>query len=226
MQVLIDAIGYGLCHQLPARTFTAGNISYPVCARDTGLYFGIVASIAVLAFLYRGKDNSGFPSIGACVAAACLFATLAFDGLSSYLGFRETTNTLRFLSGTAGGSAAGLFLFWVVRNVGQAGREDERILGNFKEIIAWVCSVAILGALFLFGYPYLGPFGAVFITICMLSVIGGINAILLSISNLFPHPFATRKRAVVFFALVFSATCIELACLGVLRYLLVVLFSR
>src|SRR6185436_8604187 len=51
------AIGSGICHQLPARSFHLWSMQMPVCARCTGIYVGaaVAATIAMLRQSVRPK---------------------------------------------------------------------------------------------------------------------------------------------------------------------------
>ena len=51
LQGFLHWMGYGLCHQLPERSFFGGGVQVPVCARDTGIYFGVLISLALIAIV-------------------------------------------------------------------------------------------------------------------------------------------------------------------------------
>jgi len=102
-------VGYALCHQIPVRSLFIGGYQLPVCARDTGTYlgFGIVFIYYVLGRRWR---RAKLPDLAVLAVVMAGFALFAFDALSSYLGFRETTNELRLVSGLAMGLGAGVML--------------------------------------------------------------------------------------------------------------------
>ena len=83
----------------------------PVCARDTGLYLGFFISFLFLWLIDRGERKNEMPSKGVLVVVFLAIGALAFDGISSYLGFRETTNTIRLITGLMSGFALPLLLF-------------------------------------------------------------------------------------------------------------------
>jgi uncharacterized membrane protein len=51
-------IGRGVCHQLPGRSFTAGGLFLPVCARCAGIYLGLFLSFLYIFIVYK-KDFRG-----------------------------------------------------------------------------------------------------------------------------------------------------------------------
>ena len=105
-------IGYALCHQLPERSLFLGGYQLPVCARDTGtmLGFGVVLIFYLLARRWR---RAKLPDIAVLVVAGIGFALFAFDGLSSYIGFRETSNVIRLITGLGFGLSLGVMLLTV-----------------------------------------------------------------------------------------------------------------
>jgi uncharacterized membrane protein len=109
-------VGYSLCHQISDRSFQIGGLQLPVCARDTGTYIGFMAVFILFLGLQRYR-NGKLPDKAVIAVAAIGMAFYAFDGLSSYLGFRDTTNDIRLLSGLAFGSGVSMILMSAAANV-------------------------------------------------------------------------------------------------------------
>lgn len=109
-------IGYSLCHQIPDRSFQIGGLQLPVCARDTGTYIGFMAVLFLFVGLQRYR-SSKLPDKAIIAVAFIGMVFYAFDGLSSYLGFRDTTNEIRLLSGLAFGSGVSMILLSAATNV-------------------------------------------------------------------------------------------------------------
>ena len=103
----------GLCHQLPSRSFFWYGHKFPVCARDTGTYLGFTLGL-LLGYLWlrNSKLRKWFTSnLGlAWIFAGLAMLPFAFDGITSYMGLRQTTNPIRFATGLIAGSHIGTLL--------------------------------------------------------------------------------------------------------------------
>ena len=98
-----------LCHRMPERSFFIKGHQFPVCARCTGFYTGLVAYLIVNLFYSHPYDfNMLFVSMA-------LMVPVAIDGLSQYFGPRESTNGLRFVTGFIGGVGLIIFLKIILR---------------------------------------------------------------------------------------------------------------
>ncbi len=95
------------CHRLPSRSLFIFTSPMGLCARCFGLYFGFFA--AALAVLFLRLKSIGFVLFG------LLLLPCFIDGASQYLGFRLSTNPLRFFTGLIAGVGFALFLFprWI-----------------------------------------------------------------------------------------------------------------
>jgi len=49
--------GYAVCHQLAERSFFVAGQKLPLCARDTGIYLGVLLTLTVLG-LWKGRVAS------------------------------------------------------------------------------------------------------------------------------------------------------------------------
>lgn len=83
------------CHQLPQRSFHLFGHKLAVCARCTAIYFG--GLLAALAYpIVRRLGDTGLPSKWIVILS---IIPIGLDGVSQALGLRESTNTLRALTG-------------------------------------------------------------------------------------------------------------------------------
>lgn len=95
-----------LCHRLPERSFHFKNHQFPVCARCTGFYTGLVIFL-----IY----NAIFPisyTLNLLILSILLLIPTSIDGFTQYLGLRESNNNLRFITGLIGG--IGLIIFFKI----------------------------------------------------------------------------------------------------------------
>lgn len=97
-----------MCHGRVERCFELFDTPMPICARCVGIYGGML--FAILAFwavpLLREKVMSRV-----AIAAA---VPLGIDGLTQLAGLRESTNTLRVVTGVIAGLAFGLWILSAV----------------------------------------------------------------------------------------------------------------
>lgn len=98
-----------ICHRIPERSFFIRGHQFPVCARCTGFYIGLITYL-VWNFIYGHPYN-----LNLIIVSVILIIPVAVDGFTQYLGFRESTNTLRFITGFLGGIALILILKIVFR---------------------------------------------------------------------------------------------------------------
>ena len=106
---VFHVLGSLICHQLPSRTLQVGGFSLPVCARDTGIYFGVFVSSVYLFMRGRFKADAP-PPVGTSILLCFFMLPMLLDALSSYAGLRETNNTIRLFSGIAFGLSLPVFL--------------------------------------------------------------------------------------------------------------------
>jgi len=98
-----------ICHRMPERSFFIKGHQFPVCARCTGFYTGLVVYLIVNSFFKHNYD------IYTLLIAIILMIPVAIDGITQYFGPRESTNTLRFATGFIGGVGLIIFLKIMIR---------------------------------------------------------------------------------------------------------------
>lgn len=97
-----------------------GEIGYkiPVCARDIGIYFAMLAGLAVLPFV-RKVENEKIPDKWLLVLA---LIPIAIDGGGQLLGFWESTNAIRLWTGAVAGFALPFYVVpmanWAAKKAG------------------------------------------------------------------------------------------------------------
>lgn len=141
MYDLIDRLGLGLCHQLPERSFFADGVQLPVCARDTGIYLGFIVSLVLLAWIHRGERPRELPGIRGFGLAVALMAFMAWDGVTSYAGVRETTNLMRLLTGTGAGFAMALMAYPMLNDVLWRRSSATRPVAATRRMALWLLGI-------------------------------------------------------------------------------------
>jgi uncharacterized membrane protein len=101
----IDLLGASVCHQLPERSFHAGSLIIPVCARCEGIYIGFFVSAVFLFLMFRRKE-SNLPRVYIVVILCLFIISTVIDGGLSYLGLIKTNNILRYLTGFLSGTGS------------------------------------------------------------------------------------------------------------------------
>ena len=110
-----------LCHQKPERSFFLQGRQVPLCERCLALYLGIWLG-GVIFVLSRRK--SGTSQLWVPIAA---WIPLFADGITQWLGFRESNAILRVWTGALAGIVLALF---VLRRISTRMDQAERTVGN------------------------------------------------------------------------------------------------
>jgi uncharacterized membrane protein len=101
----IDLLGASVCHQLPERSFSAGNLIIPVCARCEGIYIGFFISAVFLFLMFKHKE-SDLPRVYIVIILCLFIVSTVIDGGLSYLGLVKTNNIFRYLTGFLSGAGS------------------------------------------------------------------------------------------------------------------------
>ena len=95
-----------VCHQKPERSFRVGKYVFPVCARCTGIYLGLLAGFISNLLLPLWEVNVLHPLIIFTLA----LIPIGVDGTGQLLGFWKSNNARRFITGLIIGLVAGAAL--------------------------------------------------------------------------------------------------------------------
>ncbi len=86
-----------ICHRMPERTFKINNYYFPVCARCTGFYISMFFYFVFVYFFYVNY------TVNLIFIAILMLIPAILDGFSQFIGFRESNNYLRFVTGLISG---------------------------------------------------------------------------------------------------------------------------
>ena len=154
-----------------------GDDALFVCARDTGLFVSFFTLMLVLSLL-RGRDRAGRPPLAVLALGAAGVLFLAWDGLTSYMGLRESTNVIRFLSGFAAGAGLAFPAAYAVNRFVFAGDRNRRVGSRPSDIAAAALAGGAAAALFLLRPSYLFRLGQVWLLLSMLGTFWILNLVL------------------------------------------------
>jgi uncharacterized membrane protein len=171
-------MGYGLCHQMPDRSFFGGGVQAPVCARDTGIYFGVLISIALISVLHRGRRPREFPPTMTWIAITLMIGAMALDGGTEYAGLRTTTNELRLITGLLAGFAIGAIITPMLNDELWRRAARERVLDTAEKLIVWLVAVPISYAVIYWGLPFLGVGFPILIGVAIVGTLTAVNLII------------------------------------------------
>jgi uncharacterized membrane protein len=120
-----------MCHQLPQRSFFVFGAQMPVCARDVGIYAGMLLGALAFPFLFRMDGEKLLPLwvfIGAMVP-------IGIDGgvqlVSGYfplpiIGAYESNNMLRLATGLLMGVVMSLYAIPLLNSVWRGINKEKR----------------------------------------------------------------------------------------------------
>ena len=130
---ILERIGYAVCHQLPEKSIFIEGKQLPVCARDTGIYFGSLISLFFILLSRRRSNSIPVPYISFTFVFFMLL--MGVDAVSSYVGFRETTNSIRLLTGLLVGISLPLFMYPILIDNLFEKHDEEHILKSWYELL-------------------------------------------------------------------------------------------
>ena len=100
----VYSLGDRMCHQKIDRSLVFNGNQMPFCSRCTAIWLGIVLGLLLLVF-YKIELNRQFLFI----IIICLIP-IGVDGFGQLLGFWESTNLIRLVTGLLAGSVCGISL--------------------------------------------------------------------------------------------------------------------
>lgn len=131
---------HGICAQ--SHNVISGGVQFPLCARDSGIYLGLMVTLGILALL--GRLRSGrLPPLSISLPLLTFIVAMGVDGLNSTIAelglpaLYPPRNDLRLLTGLGFGSALAVGLLLVVNQTLLAPdrlEADQAPIGNWREL--------------------------------------------------------------------------------------------
>lgn len=104
----LNLITLFICHRIPERTFNIKGYYFPLCSRCTGLYLGVL-----LCLIYMNQFYVYYTTYLLLISFLMIIPTV-IDGITQSLGYHESNNIVRFLTGIIAG--IGLVIFVKIIN--------------------------------------------------------------------------------------------------------------
>ena len=215
---LLRLFGFGLCHQLPERSFFGGGVQVPVCARDTGIYVGFVVSLALISALQHRP--TGFPRPWVAVLLVGFVVAMAVDGVTSYAGIRETTNAIRLATGLLAGYAMGALAVPLINDQLWRTSSGESVLASVRDVLLWLASLPVAFLLLWFGGDIFGTAYPLAVVLAVLTTLTAVNLIVVTMLRPFERRFDRLAQAWEPLLLAFVVSWIEVAASAALKLLL------
>lgn len=216
LQGVFRWVGYGLCHQLPDRSLFAGGFQLPVCARDTGIYAGFALSLLVIVLLERGRRPTEIPRPWLVAIGALFLGAMALDGVSSYAGWRTTTNDLRLLTGLLAGYALTLAVVPMVNGQMWRTLNRTRLLDGWRAGV-WLLSLAPVFVALRWGLPLIGLLYPILLTVAIVVTFLVVNLVFTTLVPAFERRASRLRDAWLQVAIAFAFVIVELALASGLR---------
>ncbi|MFC1454876.1 DUF2085 domain-containing protein [Candidatus Undinarchaeota archaeon] len=125
----LDSFGSIICHQIPERSlFFAGSQIF-VCARDVGIYLGVLAGF-ILLYLLKELDGNDLD----VKYVIMLIIPVVFDGTTQLLGW-ESSNILRLFSGGMFGVAMACLL---VSSYNMMQDKEKKVIPSINTVIGGI----------------------------------------------------------------------------------------
>jgi uncharacterized membrane protein len=182
---LLELFGFGLCHQLPERSFFGGGVQVPVCARDTGIYVGFIVSLLLIAYLQRRA--AGLPSAWMAALLGLFVLSMAIDGITEYAGIRGTTNEIRLVTGLLAGYAMGALSVPLINDQLWTRPSAEQVLGRPRVLAWWLLSLPATFVLLWFGGDIFGIAYPLLVALAILATLTAVNLIIVTMLPAFEH---------------------------------------
>lgn len=141
---------HGLCAQTPGHTFSLGGQPLPFDARMTGIYTGVLGTVAYLTL--RGRLLAQLlPPKFVLTILALFVSAMALDGFNSLLtdiGIWHpwtTTNTTRLITGYLAGVTLTVALIWLLSGTVFQVADRRPIMSSWRDLVASLAFLPVVG---------------------------------------------------------------------------------
>ena len=220
LQDALRILGFGLCHQLPERSFFGGGLQAPVCARDTGIYMGFAIAALLLVALGRRRRTSGLPPLGVALLSLVFVGAMAYDGVTSYAGLRSTSNEIRLLTGLLTGFATATYTIPLAAETLLRRPGRDRVLGRPYELAAWILAIPLAFAAIRWLLPLTGALYPLIVAASILFAFTTVNLVIVGVFRPFDRSVERFADLIKPGGIAFVLTVIEVGGAAALRQVL------
>ena len=121
---VVYTLGDAYCHQKSERSYTLNGNQMPFCARDEGIFLGLVIGM-VVATVTRYEISVKLLVLG--------IVPMAIDGGLQILTGYESSNPTRIVTGVLAGAAIALLISLFAREIGRGGRTGSEEGGQDRQ---------------------------------------------------------------------------------------------
>ncbi|MDP2181564.1 MAG: DUF2085 domain-containing protein [Actinomycetota bacterium] len=204
-------LGYGLCHQLPERSFFGGALQLPVCARDTGSYMGFAMAFLLIVALDRERRSSELPPAWLGVWLGVGLLSAAVDGATQLFGLRESTNALRLATGLAMGFAIAAYTVPLLNSQLWRRPGAGRVLGGPGQGVAYLAALPAAFAVLWWAGPRAGVIYAIAVGASIVMTFASVNLVLVALLPPFDQRASCKREILVAVFLAIVVSFAELA---------------
>lgn len=195
LQQILAFFGKGLCHQYPERSFEAGGLYFSVCARDTGIYVGLIFTLLIIVLMYVRKREkpAAMPQAWIVVVCIVLVLPMAIDGVASYAGLYETNNLLRFFTGYLCGMGIAVLASGGLFNLWQHATHERSAIDSPRRLWTVLVASSACAAAFYLLYPHLGIITPLLAFLCQLLAFTFISVLIISTTPLWKRGQSSKR---------------------------------
>lgn len=220
LEKLLTWLGFGLCHQLPDRSYILGGLQAPVCVRDTGIYVGFILSFAILALVQRNRPRN-MPRGHVWATMGFLLLFMAWDGVTSYAGLRTTVNELRLITGLGVGFSAAVLVFPMLNDELWRRGSSDRVLDPPWRYGVWLGSLPLAWAVITYIGPYLGTAFVLMVAMSIPATLTVVNLVMVAMLPWFDRRAEHGRDLLLPVAIAFAVAIAEIALAAEVRLLLI-----
>ncbi|GAC1546785.1 MAG: DUF2085 domain-containing protein [Herpetosiphon sp.] len=217
----LHVVVQGVCAQ--QHFLYLGPLQMPLCARNTGIYAGFLATLLYIVALGRGRAGT-LPPMTITVLLGLGIMAMAVDGTNSLLldlgnyNIYPPHNLLRVVSGLLAGSSIAIFLLLMFNVALRANvRPRERVLQSWPEYVGMLLADAIVLGMIWLGPTWLYYPLAIGSVIGIIGVLFTTNVFVVGMMSGFEHRVLTLRNLARPGTIALSLTAIELGGLALLR---------